>query len=248
MGKYHDYYDLYNIGKKDYAGEIGRIKILHNRYCQLPLDNVLEIGCGTGNHTMHLCKIAKRVIAYDIDEEMIAVARKKNSENNITFCCDNLSDIEGDHFSLCVMLGNVIHYLHDIKTVLEYFKAVSGKMLPGGLFVFDLWNGIAAIRNIPTENTFEVIKGDLKIVYTSNKSTSLMTQKTKLTNTIDIYKNEKPVDSLTYVIDHYLWTPDTLSKLLRLNGFEDIKITRWDDYEAAANEEDWKIAIVARRR
>ena len=39
--------------------------------------SILEIGCGTGNHTVELAKKVSQVLALDIDPQMVALAKDK---------------------------------------------------------------------------------------------------------------------------------------------------------------------------
>ena len=93
MTKYHDYYDKLNLGKKDYAFEVRKIKEIYEKYSDSPLNKILEVGCGTGNHTHELIKIADKVVACDIDPEMIKIATQKLKEKNVFFHCKHYRDI-----------------------------------------------------------------------------------------------------------------------------------------------------------
>ena len=74
-----------------------------------------------------------------------------------------------------------------------------------------------------------------------------MEQKTELIDSVEVYKDEKLIDKFTHKDSHYLWTPNTIKNLLEINGFEIIKIAKTDDYETKANEDDWKIMLIARK-
>eukprot|EP01012_Entosiphon_sulcatum_P067474 TRINITY_DN971_c0_g1_i1.p2 TRINITY_DN971_c0_g1~~TRINITY_DN971_c0_g1_i1.p2 ORF type:complete len:310 (-),score=102.30 TRINITY_DN971_c0_g1_i1:279-1208(-) len=69
-------------------------------------DTVLEIGPGTGNLTMKLLEVAKKVIAYEVDPRMVAELRKRVQNTPFQH---KLEIVQGDvmkkdlpHFNLCV--------------------------------------------------------------------------------------------------------------------------------------------------
>lgn len=68
-------------------------------------DTVLEIGPGTGNLTMQLCTLAKKVRCIEIDQRMVAELKKRAMASGHT----NLEVLKGDalktdfgYFTLCV--------------------------------------------------------------------------------------------------------------------------------------------------
>lgn len=246
MGKYHDYYDSLNIGKKDYKAEVERLQSICSLNGISQIDNILEIGSGTGNHTEYLCEIANKVVACDTDQEMIDIAIKKLSATNVSFF-DDLSKIEDNNFNLCVMMWHVLNYFQDISTINHIFSNVHNRLLPNSLFIFDAWNGIAVIRDIPKTVKNEIETDDVKIVHELNSSTSLMDQRTIVLNKIAVYKNGKLTDNFSKEVYHYIWTPKIISELLKENGFELIKIAKVNDYSTLANEDDWKIVFIARK-
>ena len=50
-----------------------------------PNDTVLDIGCGNGALTFDIAKKVKKIIAIDINQENIKVAKKKYSASNIEY-------------------------------------------------------------------------------------------------------------------------------------------------------------------
>lgn len=48
-----------------------------------PDDTVLEIGPGTGNLTLRLLEVAKKVVAVEIDKRMLEILRKRVSESGL---------------------------------------------------------------------------------------------------------------------------------------------------------------------
>ncbi|KAL0919651.1 hypothetical protein M5K25_011762 [Dendrobium thyrsiflorum] len=72
----------------------------------LPTDTVLEIGPGTGNLTVRLLELARKVIAVEIDERMVYTLQnrvaKLGLEDKLVVITGNVLKMELPHFDLCV--------------------------------------------------------------------------------------------------------------------------------------------------
>ena len=74
-GKLARYYDKLN-SQVDYKRESNFILELLEKK-NLPRKSLLDVGCGTGNHLVHLKEKFEVIIGIDINEEMLQIARKK---------------------------------------------------------------------------------------------------------------------------------------------------------------------------
>ena len=81
FNQYSKYYDLFYKNKK-YSKEILNIKKLVKLNKQ---EKVLEIGCGTGNHSFELSKHCGQILALDKSLEMIKIAKKKKFKKKYNF-------------------------------------------------------------------------------------------------------------------------------------------------------------------
>lgn len=72
--------------------------------------SVLDAGCGTGRVGRELARRGVQVTGVDLDEEMLATARRKSPE--VEWLLGDLSTIQLDgHFDAIVMAGNVMIFL-----------------------------------------------------------------------------------------------------------------------------------------
>jgi ubiquinone/menaquinone biosynthesis C-methylase UbiE len=99
-------------------------------------DTVLELGCGTGTTALRLAPHVARIVATDISQGMIAIAREKASADgghNVEFTAastDRLSEVEGAFDA--VLAFNLLHLLADRPSVLAHVHRL---LKPGGHFV-----------------------------------------------------------------------------------------------------------------
>ena len=104
--------------------------------------NVIDLCCGDGWFTLQIAKLARRVVAIDIDRQLLEVARLRLAENAVTNC----EFVEGDAYDLAklvpypvdfVLLANAFHGVPD-KSRLA--RAVRSALVPGGHFAVVNWH------------------------------------------------------------------------------------------------------------
>lgn len=101
----------------------------------LPADaKALEIGCGTGTTALKLAGDVGSLLATDIAEGMIAVARKKPVPGNLRFAThapDDAALAEAGPFD-AVLAFNLLHLMPDLPHTL---RTVHGLLRTGGRFI-----------------------------------------------------------------------------------------------------------------
>ena len=94
---------------------------------------VLEIATGPGLLAKHVAPAAKRMIATDYSDGMIAEAKKGDCPSNLTFeVADAMNLPYGDSSFDAVIIANALHIVPDPGKVLNEIKRV---LRPGGLLI-----------------------------------------------------------------------------------------------------------------
>ena len=120
------------------------------------INNLLEIGCGTGLVSKVLSQYVKRGVGIDISSEMILEAKKKNIKN-ITFYKKSFFDLDKNidgTFDLIVSRGILIsHYGQKYLTeILDIFFTLANDK---GCVIFDFLNKDVSIDNVHLPNNKE---------------------------------------------------------------------------------------------
>lgn len=97
--------------------------------------DILELGSGTGKNTVFLAERARRVIAMDFSEGMIARAHSRIATNNVEFKLHDVRDTwPVDSASVDAVVANLIlEHVHDLAPV--FFEAAR-VLRPQGQFFF----------------------------------------------------------------------------------------------------------------
>lgn len=96
---------------------------------------VLDLGCGYGWHALYAAEQgAASVMASDISEKMLAVAREKNAHRAITYRREAFEDADYAPGSFDVVLCSLmLHYLSDYN---DFVEKVHRWLKPGGILVY----------------------------------------------------------------------------------------------------------------
>jgi len=94
---------------------------------------VLEVGCGTGLFTEKFARSGAQIIAVDISEELIQLAKKKNlPENQVRLMVRRFEDCEEEGPFDAVIGSSILHHL-EVRQALTRIYAL---LKPGGIMSF----------------------------------------------------------------------------------------------------------------
>jgi SAM-dependent methyltransferase len=130
-------YDAIYRGMKDYEGESRRIRGLvaerHPRARRL-----LDVACGTGEHALHLGRLGYEVDGVDLDDGLLAIARRKNPGRR--FVTADMTEFDlGVRYDVVLCLFSAIGYVRTrdgLRAALSRFRA---HMEDDGLVVVEPW-------------------------------------------------------------------------------------------------------------
>ena len=142
----------------DYIGWADYIVSLFFKYGMMP-EKVLELACGTGSLLLELSR--QRIYGTGLDRSMpmLKAAKKKFGDNP-----DNLALIQGDItavpagrcFDAILCLYDSMNYLDSVQTLVTAVENIMSRVLPGGIFIFDICTEHNSVKhfngNIYSEN------------------------------------------------------------------------------------------------
>ena len=97
---------------------------------------ILEIGCGTGSTALAHSPFVKHIVATDLSERMLEIAREKareNNVNNVEFSRSSVDQLSMNDEAKDVILAlSVLHLLEDRKQTIE---KIHTWLKPNGVFI-----------------------------------------------------------------------------------------------------------------
>lgn len=151
--EYSDSYDaLY--ADKDYEAECDLVEKIFRR-TDRPVRSLLDLGCGTGRHSVEFARRGYEVVGVDLSEAMLERARRRAVDvapGSATFLRGDIQTIGLDRrFDAVLSMFAVVGYQISDAAVRATLANVRRHLEPGGVFVFDVWYGPAVIAVGPSE-------------------------------------------------------------------------------------------------
>ena len=155
---YSGYYNLL-YKDKDYKAESDYVFGKLIRY-RPNLNQILELGTGTGIHADLLQKKGLEVTGIEVSKEMAKQAREKGIECFVKDCSEFRLDKK---FDAVISLFHVISYVTENDKLIKTFQNVHKHLKPSGIFLFDVWYA-PAVYNLKPETRIKRIENEeLKI-------------------------------------------------------------------------------------
>jgi len=214
---YAAYYDIINQ-RKDYEREcvyVSRLLRLNNS----EVNNILELGCGTGQHAKLLCKSGYNVTGVDKSKAML--------ESAINSDC--FTAIEGDArcirlnktFDAVIALFHVFSYMVSNDDVQNFLITANKHLKVGGTLMFDYWYLPAVLLQRPSNRILEVENSKFKVVRVSESK--LNDESNSVLVDFKIFLEDKLVGSVTPIKERHVMRYFSLPEIqafATVTGFE----------------------------
>ena len=237
------YYNLI-YSDKDYEKEVSFLEDIFE-LTQKP-KNILEIGCGTGNYTKILMDKGYDMTALDLSESMLRTAREKCA---CKFVQGDIRDVSmNNQFDACIAMFAVMGYVTENSDIIRSLKNIHRHLKENGLFVFDVWNGLAVLRLLP-ELRIKVVENDkvrlLRIANPKLKSFEHICEVNYKLLILNKDDNKFGEIDEKHIIRFYF--PQEIKFFLEATGFEVFKICPFLDLRGNVDETIWNIAVIAKK-
>jgi len=259
MSLYHDHYDLIH-SQKDYSAEVETIVQAYRQTANTKfLGRVLDVGCGTGNHSLELAKQAAGVLGIDTDPPMVEKAQQKAScgAGKAKFLYTSVQELMDFGFDLTISMFNVVNYIETLPELLSFFAAIYRRLNHNGVFVFDVWNGTAVLRDPPKKEERNIQVGGITV---TRKTIIQKIDPIVVGDTIHINNHcnvlqlpaaaggQYVVDTnFDYVTIMRLWSKTILEEVALIAGFT-TEFFKWYDLTVPADHDTWKLLGVCHKK
>jgi len=192
-------------------------EIKHNKKC-----NILDIGCGTGRHSIELSRRGYTVVGIDLSESLLERAKEKASEQNLQISFQkhdarNLPFL--DEFDLVIMLCEGAFPLMETDEMnFQILQNAANALKPDGKMIFTTLNGLFplfhSVKEFHASNTKEG-----NATYAHN-SFDLMTFRDQNTTYVeDDFGNKKEL-----LCNERYYVPSEITWLLKTLHFKTVEI------------------------
>jgi ubiquinone/menaquinone biosynthesis C-methylase UbiE len=208
-------------GKYDYDTDV---RFLDELFKEHRCKNVVDIGCGTGNHSVRLSKLGYEVTGVDISPAMLKRARSK--VRKMRFILGDMKElrtiIPKARFDAAISLGQVSSHLYTDEEVQVFLDGLHRVLKKDGVFVFSARNAMKIseeyLNKLMLDHTINEEK--LQLAVLTHKNRDPQDPDTIVWKPIYLIKESGKVD--LQIREHKLrwYRFSTLKRLLVTSGFE----------------------------
>lgn len=120
----------------------------------IPVREVLDLGCGTGGITSLLADKGYDMIGLDISPEMLNIARERNFGKNTLLLCQDMTEFELYGTVQAIYSSfDCLNYITKNKDLRQVFVLARNYLESGGVFIFDI-NTEYRYKNVYDGNSF----------------------------------------------------------------------------------------------
>jgi SAM-dependent methyltransferase len=217
------YYDAI-YSDKDYDRDIEVLALLSNG-TDLGSSKILEIGAGTGSHTVRLAGLCSQVTALEIDTEFAELARQKTTEHpTVQLLTTPVERLQETSFDGAVAFFNVLNYITP-PNMSTFLAGISTRLKTGGFFITDLWNAEAVLADPPRPEVRKKQVGSTAVTQSIAPHLDPGKKTVQLDYDVTISIGARQ-ETFSEAIQMHLWDLRELTAMLREAGLTEV--TFWD--------------------
>lgn len=250
FGTYAEYYDIF-YSDKDYEKECDFIQAIFEQYAGRPVNSILDVGCGTGGHSIPLARRGYKVTGIDASPVMIRKAKAKalEADVNITFHSLDIRSLNlKKKFDACISMFAVLNYLTDTDDLLWALKSIRQHLKLNSVFTFDFWNGLAVLRILPSVRVKVVEKEGVKVIRTVRPEMDALHHICKSHYHVLAVQGGAVIDDFEETHTVRFFFPQEIAHYLHDAGFELLKFCPFLKLDGRVDENEWNISAITRVR
>ncbi len=248
-GYHADLYDLF-YGSKSYKHEANFTRSCILKYQPAETRTILELACGTGNHSIHLSKYKYKITATDYSRDMLRVASQKlSSLENVQVAHMDMLQFRRfkKPFDAVICLFDSIGYVQTNTNIAAVLKSIHKNLKRKGLFVFEYWNAGAMLHSYEAVRVKKWKVGERKIIRKSETTMRYHKQLCDVKYTVEEYQRSALKRKFTETQTNRFFLPQEMNYFLSEAGF--VPMALYDGYsKKTVSETSWHVLCVAQKR
>jgi SAM-dependent methyltransferase len=208
---------------KNYDGECKGLIGYFKKFSKERVESILDVGCGTGNHSICFAKKGYNVVGIDLSKVMVNQAKKKAKEKGLSvkfFVKDMRNFSLKKKFDAVLCLFGTFGYCIKDDDVFATFKRIRNHLKRNSLFIFDFWPVYAYVGRESWRSIREIEKDDTYAIRIIDSSFNPENNVVNLKIKCKIIKNDKLIDSFQEEHEIRTFTPLEIAHLLRETGLK----------------------------
>ena len=203
-------------------GTIGECDFIEKELSYNKSLKILDVGCGTGRHSIELTKRGYRITGIDLSESLLARAREKAEKQKLTIefltCDARKLPFENDFDAAIMLCEGGFPLMETDEMNFDILRNVARSLKENSKFIFTTLNGLFPLYN-SVEKFCAADSKDGNATYRSNTFDLMTFRDYNITESTDDLGNKKILEC-----NERYYVPSEISWLLKSLGFNEIEI------------------------
>lgn len=249
-GRHAELYDLF-YADKPYGDEASFVHRCIQELSPLHVSRLLELACGTGQHSFAFEKLGYQVVATDYSNDMLEQAKRKAAvlASGVDFRFSDMRDLRlaGEEFDCAVCLFDSIGYVETNEALINVLNGVYRHLRPGGLFIFEFWHAAAMLVHFEPVRVRRWEFEGSKILRISETTLNIERQLARVNYSIYEFRPDGPYVFLQEVQKNRYFLIQEVAFMLESANFKPIRWFSGFCWDAPICEDSWHILAVAQK-
>ena len=235
---------------KDYERECDLLVDVFRRFGRSAVRSVLDLGCGTGNHSWPLARRGLDVTGVDRSPDMLEVASGKSGlaaeARAPQFLQGDVQTVDaGRRFDSALMMFAVLGYQLRNEDVAAALGTVRRHLDPGGLFVCDVWYGPAVLAIRPGERVKTTPTADGTVIRSAATRLDVFRHLAEVQYQVwRVSQTQPPIETSESHVMRYFF-PQELVLFFETAGLRAVHWSAFGDLDRAPADDTWNVMVVA---
>jgi SAM-dependent methyltransferase len=248
--QYAAQYDRLYAGK-DYRAECDLIEAAIAKRAPRRPRTLLDVGCGTGQHSIELARRGFDVTGVDLSESMLHHAADNASvleeaRRPRWVHGDARSFDAGGPHEVGIMMFAVIGYLTHNDDVLAGLRTIRRHLTPGALFLCDFWYGPSVLSDRPTDRVRVLPIEGGEVVRTTQTSLDPARHTADVSFRLWTLEGKRVGSDTRETHRMRYFFPQEFALFLSQAGFEMQSISAFPTLDAPLTDDTWNAFVVAK--
>jgi ubiquinone/menaquinone biosynthesis C-methylase UbiE len=246
-GDYAQLYDLF-YADKPYDGEAAFVDQILREHAIGPSRRLLDVACGTGQHSVRLAERGWEVLGVDQSMDMLRAAEDRSGSSSATFVQQDMRALAlpRSDFDAAVCLFDSIGYGVTNEAIVATLSGIRRHLRRDGLFVVEFWHAPPMLREHEPVRVRQWETDTGTVVRISRTALDVVAQLARVEYAVYQLTPDGRYRHTREVHENRYFLVQEMQLLLRVSGFEPLRWMAGFDRTTPISEGTWHVLVLAR--